>query len=69
VPLSHTGRAEKRDGRLGQVRDGVEALQELVADAPDVQAFGAVCALEDAPVFHEGIVAPGGGAETGRPAK
>ena len=69
VPLPYAGRAEERDGRLGQARDRVEAFEELVADAADVQALGAVRALEDASVFHEMIVAPRGGAETGRPAR
>jgi len=40
------------DRRLGQLGDGLEPFEELVGDAADVLALGAVVALEETPVVQ-----------------
>ena len=56
MPLADAGRAEHRHGRVGDLRDGLEALEELVRDARDAAAV-AVLPLEKFPVVHRSMVA------------
>ena len=50
---TYAGGAEDRDGWMGDVRHDVEALEELIGDAVDVQPLGRVVRIEKGAV-HQG---------------